>query len=84
MFSFDPVKSFTCIDGGAIVVNSNKEKNILHELRLMGMQQKSNILYKNKRSWTFDVKRTGYRYHLANLHAAIGLAQLKKINYIKK
>ena len=44
MFSFDPVKSFTCIDGGAIVVNSNKEKNILHRLRLMGMQQKSNIL----------------------------------------
>ena len=84
MFSFDPVKSFTCIDGGAIIVNSIKEKDLLHELRLMGMQQKSTTLYKNQRSWTYDVKRVGYRYHLANLHAAIGLAQLKKIKYIKQ
>ena len=50
----------------------------------MGMQQKSTTLYKNQRSWTYDVKRVGYRYHLANLHAAIGLAQLKKIKYIRK
>ena len=84
MFSFDPVKSFTCIDGGAIVVNSQKDRQTLHELRIMGMQQKSKILYKNKRSWTYDVKRIGYRYHLANLHAAIGLSQLKKIKIIKK
>ena len=83
IFSFDPVKSFTCIDGGAVVVNSNKEKEILHELRLMGMTQKSKILYKNQRSTSYDVNRIGYRYHLANLHAAIGLSQLKKIKLIK-
>ena len=84
MFSFDPVKSFTCIDGGAIVVSSEKDKQNLHELRIMGMQQKSKIMYKNKRSWTYDVRRMGYRYHLANLHAAVGLSQLKKINKIKQ
>ena len=48
------------------------------------MQQKSKIMYKNKRSWTYDVRRMGYRYHLANLHAAVGLSQLKKINKIKQ
>ena len=33
MFSFDPVKTFTSIDGGAIVVNTKKEMLKLHEIR---------------------------------------------------
>ena len=84
MFSFDPVKTFTCIDGGAIIVNTKKEMQKLHEMRLMGMGQKASVMYQNKRAWTYDVKRLGFRYHLANLHAAIGIEQLKKINLIKK
>ncbi|MBK69542.1 MAG: aminotransferase DegT [Legionellales bacterium] len=84
MFSFDPVKTFTSIDGGAIVVNTKQEMLNLHEMRLMGMSQKANIMYKNQRAWFYDVKNIGYRYHLANLHAAIGVEQLKKIKKIKK
>ena len=56
----------------------------LHELRLMGMTQKAQTMYKNKRAWPYDVKRLGFRYHLANLHAAIGVEQLKKLNVIKQ
>lgn len=84
MFSFDPVKTFTSIDGGAIVVNSKKEMFKLHQMRLMGMSQKAKVMYKNQRSWFYDVKNLGFRYHLANLHAAIGVEQLKKKNIIKK
>ena len=78
MFSFDPVKTVTCIDGGALVVRSQKERDLLHELRLVGMGQKSSIMYKNQRAWTYDVKRLGFRYHLANLHAAIGLTNYRR------
>ena len=84
MFSFDPVKTFTCIDGGAIIVNTHKEMLKLHEMRLLGMTQKTGLMYKNKRAWTYDITRLGFRYHLANLHAAIGIEQLKKLNVIKK
>ncbi len=84
MFSFDPVKTFTSIDGGAIVVNSKKDMYKLHQMRLMGMSQKAKVMYKNQRSWFYDVKHLGFRYHLANLHAAIGFEQLKKKNIIKK
>ena len=28
MFSFDPVKTFTCIDGGAIIVNTKNDHRI--------------------------------------------------------
>lgn len=82
MFSFDPVKTITCIDGGALIVRSQEEKEILHEMRLIGMGQPSNLMYKNERAWTYDVKRLGFRYHMANLHAAIGLAQLGKLDRI--
>jgi dTDP-4-amino-4,6-dideoxygalactose transaminase len=82
MFSFDPVKSVTCIDGGALVVRTKEELEMIHELRLIGMTQPSTLLYQNQRAYSYDVRRVGFRYHLANLHAAIGLAQIAKIQRI--
>ena len=40
-------------------------------MRLMGIEKIRGI--------TSNVKRLGYRYHLANLHAAIGIEQMKKL-----
>ncbi len=82
IFSFDPVKNITCIDGGALVVRTMEELEAIHEMRLIGMGQSPDVMYKNQRAWTYDVRRVGYRYHLANLHAAIGLAQLEKVQAI--
>ena len=79
MFSFDPIKTITSIDGGALVVRSEEELQRLHELRLIGMGQPAAEMYRNRRAWTYDVKQLGFRYHLANLHAAIGNAQLAKL-----
>jgi dTDP-4-amino-4,6-dideoxygalactose transaminase len=82
MFSFDPVKTMTCIDGGAIIVRTEDELRAIHEMRLIGMGQPSSVMYQNQRAWTYDVKRLGFRYHMANLHAAVGLAQIAKMNRI--
>lgn len=82
MFSFDPVKTITCIDGGALVVRSEEEMTRLHEMRLIGMSQPAKVMYTNARAWTYDMHAVGFRYHMANLHAAIGLAQLAKIEHI--
>ena len=84
MFSFDPVKTITSIDGGAIIVNTKKERDLARKIRLMGMGQSSSTMYKNKRAWTYDVDVHGYRYHLANVHAAIGVSQIENFNKIKK
>ena len=82
MFSFDPVKTITCIDGGALVVRTEEEVARLHEMRLVGMSQSASVMYTNSRAWTYDVKALGFRYHLANMHAAIGLAQLSRLDTI--
>lgn len=79
MFSFDPVKTITCIDGGALVVRSKEEVARLHALRLIGMTQPASVMYGNQRAWTYDVAEVGFRYHMANLHASIGLAQLARM-----
>jgi dTDP-4-amino-4,6-dideoxygalactose transaminase len=84
MFSFDPVKTITCIDGGLLVMRSEAELRHAQELRLVGMGQPATVMYQNQRAWTYDVKYVGFRYHMANLHAALGLSQLSKIDVISK
>lgn len=84
VFSHDPVKTVTCLDGGSIVVKSEEELKRVHELRLLGMQQPASVMYQNKRAWTFDVSSIGFRYHMLNLHAAVGLSQLSKLEVIMK
>ena len=79
---FEPVKTITCIDGGALVVKSEKDLSRLREMRLIGMSQSTEVMYNNKRAWSYDVQNIGYRYHLSNPHAAMGLAQLKKMPLI--
>ena len=84
VFSHDPVKTVTCLDGGTVVVKTAEELKYVHELRLLGMQQPASVMYQNQRAWTFDVERVGFRYHMLNMHAAIGLAQLGKLDVISE
>ena len=81
-FSFDPVKNITCIDGGAVIVQSEDHAQRIRHMRLLGQQQNQAVLDQNKRGWRYDVDGPGYRYHMANLHAAIGIEQMKKIDDI--
>ena len=83
MFSFDPVKTITCLDGGILVLKTEEEMRKLHEMRLLGMGQSAEIMYQNSRAWTYDMKHLGYRYHMSNMHAAMGSAQLSKMYEIE-
>lgn len=78
-FSFDPVKIITSIDGGCIAVNSSDELELIHKLRLLGVDKDTTERYKNKRAWDYNVVTKGYRYHLNNIMASIGNSQLKRI-----
>lgn len=78
-FSFDAIKTLTCVDGGLIVVPSAEEASQLYPLRLLGMTQPNERLYSNSRAYKYDVYGPGFRYHLANLHAAIGSSQLRRL-----
>lgn len=78
-FSFDPIKVITCGEGGAIVTNDNELAEIAYKKRILGIDKDTWSRYKHKRDWFYSVTTQGYRYHLSNINAAIGLVQLKKI-----
>jgi len=84
MFSFDPIKNITAIDGGALVVRDKNLVQILKDIRFLGMRQNESNMSSNTRDWNYDVFHNGYRYHLANLHASVGLTQLSKFPLIKE
>lgn len=83
MFSFDPIKTFTAIDAGICIFSTETHAQKARHFRMMGMEQDSQALRANKRSSSYDVSSHGYRYHLSNIHAALGLDQLNYFQHIK-
>jgi len=77
-FSFDPIKNLTCGDGGCVTTNNARLAAFLRRKRLLGISRDTWMRYKNKRSWFYEVVTEGYRYHMNNISAAIGLAQFKR------
>jgi perosamine synthetase len=76
--SFDPIKNITCGEGGAIAFADPELLPILQQKRILGIDKDTWSRYRNERSWFYDVVTQGYRYHMPNINAAIGLVQLKK------
>ena len=79
-FSFDPVKVITSIDGGAVVLPAGAEVDRAKHLRLLGIDKDTQLRYQNKRAWDYDVVSKGFRYHLTNINASIGLSQLARVD----
>ena len=79
-FSFDPVKNITCGEGGAIATNRDDIALRAIPRRILGISCDSWTRLEQPRAapWPYKVETQGYRYHLANTNAAIGLVQLSR------
>ena len=74
-FSFHPVKNLAMPTGGAITINHKNHKKFRKQLesrRWCGISDRNNVDY--------DVHELGWNYYMNEFSAAIGLAQLKKLN----
>jgi dTDP-4-amino-4,6-dideoxygalactose transaminase len=78
-FSFDGIKNITAGEGGAVVTSDPRAADVVRDARLLGVVRDTEQRFKGQRSWEFDVVGPGYRYHMSNLCAAIGLAQLARL-----
>ena len=83
-FSFDGIKNITSGEGGAIVSSDKKVIAKIRSSRFLGISKEDANRYKNKKSFNYDVKLLGFRYHMSNICASLGISQLKRINIIKK
>ena len=83
-FSFDGIKNITSGEGGAVVTGRKNIQKKISDARLLGIEKDADKRYSGNRSWNFDVKRQGFRYHMSDIMAAIGRQQLKKIDVFGK
>lgn len=80
-FSFDSIKVMTCGEGGAIVTDDVMFDDLARQKRLLGIDRKTmHVKDWKKRAWVYDVPTQGYRYHMSNINAAIGLAQIERVD----
>lgn len=82
-FSFDGIKNITSAEGGAIVSDDATFIQKVQDGRLLGVEKDTDKRYAGQRSWDFDVKEQGFRYHMSNVFAAIGRVQLTRIESFK-
>jgi dTDP-4-amino-4,6-dideoxygalactose transaminase len=83
-FSFDGIKNITSGEGGCIVSNDPVLNKKIKDIRLLGVQNDTEKRYAGQRSWEFDVTMQGWRYHMSNIMAAIGIEQFKRKEYFFK
>lgn len=79
-FSFDGIKNITSGEGGAIVTSDLNLAQRMKDARLLGVEKDTEKRYQGQRSWVFEVSHQGFRYHMSDIMAAIGRAQLSKID----
>ena len=79
-FSFDGIKNITSGEGGCIVTEDISVLRKVQDARLLGVVNDTEKRYTGERSWEFDVKAQGWRYHMSNIMAAIGIEQLKSFS----
>ncbi len=87
-FSFHPVKTITAGEGGAITTNNYELYERLVTLRNHGIiKNNSKFIIHNSKligPWYYEMQELGFNYRLSDLHAALGLSQLGKLDKFKK
>lgn len=72
-FSFQAIKHLTTIDGGLLCLKSEEEYQRAKRLRWFGLDKKVPRLESN-------ITEAGYKYHMNNVNATVGLVQLQNLD----
>ena len=82
-FSFDPIKNITCGEGGAVATSDKEIAEMVRVKRMLGINNDTWTRYEEKRNYMYEVGTGGYRYHMSDINAAIGIAQLEKVTQFR-
>jgi perosamine synthetase len=87
VFSFHPVKSITCGEGGMITTNDQRLYRELLRLRSHGINKGNDpflcpeqaVTDGEANRWYYEMQELGFNYRLTEIQAALGTSQLRKI-----
>ena len=86
VFSFHPVKIITSGEGGMCLTNNKILRDKMLLFRSHGIT-KDYKLFKKKRfqnPWYYEQQTLGYNYRMSDIHAALGISQLTKLDKFVK
>jgi UDP-4-amino-4,6-dideoxy-N-acetyl-beta-L-altrosamine transaminase len=81
IFSFHPVKHITTGEGGAVTTEDEELYKRLSLLRSHGIDRDAQDRYGPDASWAYDMKYLGRNYRITDFQAALGISQLKKLDW---
>lgn len=82
IFSFHPVKVITSGEGGMAVTNSPALADKMAMLRSHGITKDSSRFeeFTPHQPWCYEQQSLGFNYRMSDLHAALGLSQLTRLD----
>jgi dTDP-4-amino-4,6-dideoxygalactose transaminase len=83
-FSFYATKSLTTGEGGMATTENDEWADTMRVLRLHGISKDAWKRYSGEGSWYYEVEKAGYKYNMTDIQAAMGVAQLRKIDWMWK
>lgn len=82
IFSFHPVKIITSAEGGMALTNQPQLADCMAQLRSHGITKDSSFLINEAHGgWYYEQQQLGFNYRMTDIHAALGLSQLSKLDY---
>jgi dTDP-4-amino-4,6-dideoxygalactose transaminase len=78
-FSFYATKNLTTGEGGMVTTPSRELEERMRVLCLHGISRDAWDRYTEKGNWYYEVIDRGYKYNMSDIHAAIGIQQLRKL-----
>ena len=81
VLSFHPVKSITSAEGGAVLTNSKAYNDKVKLFSKHGVTRDvEQMVTESHGPWYYQQVALGYNYRMSDLHAALGLSQLSKLD----
>ena len=86
VFSFHPVKIITSGEGGMCLTNNKDLMNKMLLFRSHGITKDYKMFKKkeNRYPWYYEQQTLGYNYRMSDIHAALGISQLNKLDKFVK
>ncbi|KIO36047.1 UDP-4-amino-4,6-dideoxy-N-acetyl-beta-L-altrosamine transaminase [Shewanella sp. cp20] len=82
VFSFHPVKIITSAEGGMALTRSRLLADKLALFRSHGIRRDPDTMLRpNEGDWYYEQHELGFNYRMTDLHAALGLSQLNRLDH---
>ncbi len=77
--SFHPVKPITTAEGGAVLTSNSQYAIRAARFRTHGVTRDPELLHEQQGPWWYEMHDLGLNYRISDIHCALGVSQLRKL-----